>query len=321
MSYAYLQTGQLECYDAVGGIIDCAGSGQDGELRRGEAWPDPRFQVRADGREGLVRDRLTGLLWSRDANLAEFPLDWRESLDFVQRMNMEKTLGRGDWRLPDRRELRSLMSFQTRNPSLPSGHPFQNVILNWYWTSTTAAVSDDYAWYVHMEGARCFYGNKRQYFLLWPVCGKDNGVLHAITTPAGAAGIRPSPRFARDGDLVKDQRTGLCWQRSASITGTLLTWEQALQAAAALNPPGTPPGAGWRLPNINELESLVDLARYSPALPGDNPFLDIQEGYWSSTTSAFETDWAWALYLTKGAVGIGRKDGSYFSAWAVRDSC
>jgi hypothetical protein len=33
----------------------------------------------------------------------------------------------------------------------------------------------------------------------------------------------------------------------------------------------------------------------------------------------FEPDWAWALYLTKGAVGVGQKKGEHFSVWAVRD--
>ncbi|MGA7982560.1 MAG: hypothetical protein WCA32_20355 [Chromatiaceae bacterium] len=38
-----------------------------------------------------------------------------------------------------------------------------------------------------------------------------------------------------------------------------------------------------------------------------------------STSSAFELDWAWALYLDKGAVGVGQKAGAHFHVWAVRD--
>ena len=308
MSHGYLQTGQLDCYDTEGKRIPCQGSGQDGELRRGDPWPDPRFDVLEGPEDGLVRDNLTGLKWARDANLAEFPLDWREALDFVQRMNMEAALGRSDWRLPGRRELRSLLSHGTRNPALPAGHPFRNVVLTWYWTSSTAAINHDYAWYVHMEGARCFYGNKGQYFLLWPVCGEAESV------PV------PEPRFQVSGDSVTDRLTGLRWQRLADLTGSHVTWEQALSATADLNPDGAVPGEGWRLPNINELVSLVDLGYWSPALPQGHPFEHVREGYWSSTTSAFEPDWAWALYLTKGAVGIGQKRGAYFAAWAVRGS-
>ena len=75
----------------------------------------------------------------------------------------------------------------------------------------------------------------------------------------------------------------------------------------------------WRLPNINELEHLVDCAAHNPALPKEVSFERLRSGYWSSTTSAFEPDWAWALYLDKGAVGVGQKAGAHFHVWAVRD--
>lgn len=77
---------------------------------------------------------------------------------------------------------------------------------------------------------------------------------------------------------------------------------------------------GWRLPNINELESLVDCARHSPALSLGHPFTNLSEAYWSSTTSMFEPDWAWALYLDKGAIGVGQKSGRHFRVWPVADT-
>lgn len=43
---------------------------------------------------------------------------WQESLDFIAGMNAEQYQGHGDWRLPNRRELRSLISHQTRRPAL-----------------------------------------------------------------------------------------------------------------------------------------------------------------------------------------------------------
>src|SRR4030065_1543631 len=57
------QTGQTICYDATGAVVTCAGTGQDGELMTGAAWPSPRFVV------GPTTDRtthtLTGPLWAR----------------------------------------------------------------------------------------------------------------------------------------------------------------------------------------------------------------------------------------------------------------
>jgi len=49
---------------------------------------------------------------------------------------------------------RLLISYQTRDPALPRAHPFQDVFLGWYWTSTTAVIDPAYAWYVHMLDTR-----------------------------------------------------------------------------------------------------------------------------------------------------------------------
>lgn len=94
-----------------------------------------------------------------------------------------------------------------------------------------------------------------------------------------------------------------------------MTWHEALAAVAHLN---AETDAGWRLPNINELESLTDCAAANPALPQDHPFAQVRDVYWSSTTSLYEPDWAWALYLDKGAVGVGQKSQARFQVWPVR---
>jgi hypothetical protein len=296
-------------------------------------WPKPRFEER----EGTVLDRLTGLVWTRNTNLAEFPLSWQGSLDYVSSLNREKAFGYQDWRLPNRHELRSLISHQTRRPALPEGHPFMNVFPGWYWTSTTAAINPTYAWYIHLEGGRMFYGGKEQFFLLWPVRSEGYGVLPVtgqrechdakgrIIDCAGSGqdgefrfGFAwPEPRFEVVRDVVIDRLTGLCWLREADLTGRLTTWSEALEAVEKLNRESE--GAEWRLPNINELETLVDCSTHSPALPAGHPFKEVQEAYWSSTTSMFEPDWAWALYLLKGAVGVGQKKGAHFAAWALCD--
>ena len=148
----YLWTGQKFCYDINGTIVPCMETGQDGDFKTGIPWPRERFTAAG----GLVFDHLTGLQWLKNANPAEFPITWQEALDYISGMNREKREGCSDWRLPNRRELRSLMAFETRKPALPLGHPFENVFLGWYWTSTTSAVHSGYAWYIHMEGARLY---------------------------------------------------------------------------------------------------------------------------------------------------------------------
>ena len=329
---AFLQTGQITCHDTNGRGIDCIGSGQDAEFRNGVSWPARRFEVH----DHTVMDRLTGLIWAKDANMAEFPLAWEEALDFITSMNLDNVFGFSDWRLPNRRELRSLMSHQTRKPALPEEHPFKKLFNGWYWTSTTAAINTSYAWYIHMDGACMFYGHKEQFFMFWPVRGSGNAILPATgqtrcydakgeaISCAGSgqdgafrSGMPwPVPRFTAAENGFTDRLTNLCWHASADLTKRPATWEEAFEAVAALNRQhgGT---ASWRLPNINELESLVDCSAHSPALPHEHAFKDVREGYWSSTTSMFETDWAWALYLTTGAVGVGQKKDAHFFVWAV----
>ncbi len=327
----HLQTGQRTCHADDGREVPCAGSGQDASFGVGTPWPEPRFELRDDE----VIDLLTGLTWCRDANLAEFPLNWQEGLDFVAAMNREQRFGQHDWRMPNRRELRSLLSLQTRLPALPERHPFMHVFNGWYWSATTAAISPAHAWYVALDGARMFYGGKDQSFMLWPVRGEGSGVVlrtgqtlcfdaSGKVIPCIGSGQDgefrvgapwPEPRFEILQESVLDRLTGLLWRRSANLTSQPVIWREALAAVDALNQEDA--RSDWRLPTINELESLVDCATHSPALPSSHPFTDVQDIYWSSTTSLFEPDWAWAMYLEKGATGIGLKRYAEFSVWSV----
>ena len=43
----------------------------------------------------------------------------------------------GDWRLPNVKELHSLIDYERNNPALPSGHQFSGVQLTFYWSGTT----------------------------------------------------------------------------------------------------------------------------------------------------------------------------------------
>lgn len=331
--HGYLQTGQATCHDPGGAAIPCSGSGQDGEFRQGLPWPEPRFEVRGE----IILDRLTGLLWMRNATPGELPMTWREALAFVAEMNREQALGFSDWRLPNRRELRSLVSHQTRRAALPEGHPFVNVFAGWYWSATSAAGAPAHAWYVDMDGGRMFYGGKDQSFLVWPVrgesrmlpatgqtlCYDDKGAIIPCTGTGQDGEFRtgltwPAPRFCVQDETAVDRLTGLVWRRAASLAPEEgVTWHEALAAVARLNAEN---GAGWRLPNINELESLVDCAAANPALPPDHPFAEVRDVYWSSTTSLYEPDWAWALYLDKGAVGVGQKSQARFYLWPVQEN-
>jgi hypothetical protein len=127
--------------------------------------------------------------------------------------------------------------------------------------------------------------------------------------------VWPKPRFITNDSGVLDCLTGCRWSRCADLADGPVTWCEAIAAVTDLRRASD--NAGWRLPNINELESLVDCAYAAPALSPDLPFTAVRDVYWSATTSHYEPDWSWALYLDKGAVGVGQKRFSRFHVWAV----
>ncbi len=313
MTRHILSTGQTFCADVNGSRIPCAGTGQDAESAPGTAWDETRFQADDES----VLDTLSGLTWLRDANAPGFPVSWREAFDFIKTMNAEKHARHNDWRLPNRRELFSLITFDRHSPALPDGHPFRNVFQGWYWTSTTSAMHDDQAWHVHLMGGRMFWGSKTGYELVWPVRGASDRLPAIIAGPSETGVPWPEPRFEAAKLTVRDRLTGLTWNRSADQAHGPVTWETAFETVAELNKASAAGITTWRLPTIRELESLADAAHHSPALPGGHPFTDTREAYWSSTNSGYEPDWAMCFYLHKGAAGVGFKPDNGFHVWAV----
>ena len=299
-----LDTDQTRCFDENGRTIACAGSGQDAEFNSASHASGVRFQAAG----AAVRDSLTGLTWCRDAGPSEFPLDWQAAHDFVKGLNVARGFGLSGWRLPSRGELFTLVSHAAVNPALPAGHPFENLFSGYYWTRTPCARLPSQAWTVHLGGGRVQPGLKHRPGMVWPV------ITPGGNSAAGAAQRGWAPQ--REG--VRDLRTGLAWRRPAGDAGRPVTWREALDTVDRMNREA-PGGRGdWRLPNIRELESLVDTGVHTPALPPDHPFGEIPDGTWSSTTSVYEPRYAWVLYTRDGAVGVGFKAKAEFHAWAVR---
>jgi len=155
------QTGQTTSY----------AGGDDGDWERGVAWPVPRF---TDQGNGTVTDNLTGLMWTKNANLPGTYKTWQQALDYVKGMNAGtySNFGYTDWRLPNRKELQSLIDRSRYNPALPSGHPFTSVQGDSYWSSTSYVGNGARAWIVYMDsGYVSYYGGKSNPFYVWPVRG------------------------------------------------------------------------------------------------------------------------------------------------------
>ena len=103
--------------------------------------------------------------------------------------------------------------------------------------------------------------------------------------------------FIKTGNIVKDSVSKLEWQDDA--VGSTMTWQSAITYCETLNIGGH---SDWRLPNINELKSIVDRSKEEPTIV--NGFGSTSSSYyWSSTTYESSKDRAWAVNFYSGYVG------------------
>lgn len=164
------------------------------------------------------------------------------------------------------------------------------------------------------------------------------------------AGVsRPIPRFTDNGDgTITDNLTGLMWLKDVDCGETIshdpdaegsgnMFWQSALDFVAGINnfthdiKTCSWYSAGytdWRIPNINELISIIDYSQSSPALTPGHPFDNIANVYfWSSTTLADyvtgDPDVGIGVRLLSGQTASSKKSGALaysMKVWPVRDS-
>jgi DNA-binding beta-propeller fold protein YncE len=118
-------------------------------------------------------------------------------------------------------------------------------------------------------------------------------------------------------DVVTDKLTGLMWARNGNLTNGTTAWNQAIDFANASTLCGY---TNWGIPNINELESLVNADEsYTTIWLNSNGFTNVQSDlYWSSTTFASYTSYAWIVSMWNGyGVYYNKDNGSYY-VWPVR---
>ncbi len=112
--------------------------------------PPRGLQINAD--PGTVTDRRTGLMWSRDEIVAKCTTHAKAE----QACKALRVGGFDDWRLPTRAELLTLVD-DTRHAPAIDINAFPSCKSDWYWTSTIAAWSSDYAWIVTFSYGYAYY--------------------------------------------------------------------------------------------------------------------------------------------------------------------
>ena len=121
--------------------------------------------------------------------------------------------------------------------------------------------------------------------------------------------VGTSPRFTALGtDIIGDNLTGLVW--SASPSQTVLGWDEALTHCESLT---IDEESDWRLPNVNELASLINAGEAnSSTFLNAGGFSGVTGvDFWTSTTAAFDNGSAWRVTMDTGYIFPSPKSNGY----------
>jgi hypothetical protein len=124
--------------------------------------------------------------------------------------------------------------------------------------------------------------------------------------------------ITKSGDIITDSDTGLMWQDDIAVESNNTDWNGAIDYCESLELDGY---SNWRLPNINELRSIVDIYKtdidmtLSRIKDGfENIKIHAPHGeagdYWSSSSYASSIDYAWDVDFRRGYSDYHSKNNS-----------
>jgi hypothetical protein len=315
LTYPIVDTDQGNCYNAQN-QVDCPKSGAsffglDAQYNGNQ----PSYMVNDDG---TVTDNVTRLMWQQDPG---------EKMTYDQAVSDASDLdlaGYSDWRLPSIKELYSLIQFDGLDPSGPGSTnlvPFIDTdyfnfeygdesagerVIDSQWATSTKYVSTTMNGNETMFGVNFADGRIKGYPTQIGLGGQPKTFFVIYVRGNTAYGENS---FADNTDgTISDYATGLTWTQSDSASG--MNWEASLNYCESLDTAGI---TNWRLPNVKELQSIVDYSR-SPNTTNsaaidpifststitneagqvDYPF------FWSSTTHANQVSGGNAAYIAFG---------------------
>ena len=106
----------------------------------------------------IVTDSSTGLQWQDNETVRK---TWTESIDYCEVLTLD---GHNDWRLPNLKELTSLVDDSRVSPVIST--VFEHTASSNYWSSTTNAGLSGVAWNVYFsDGYQYYYGKSRSIYV------------------------------------------------------------------------------------------------------------------------------------------------------------
>ncbi len=248
-------TGLTACHDNTSSTITCPSSGanyygQDAQYAaKGKCIPQS-LNVETISDQEIIVDYNTGLEWQKQSE--ELKLAWENAINYCD--NLSYGGHNSGWRLPAPQEFMTIYS-KLAKYYMPANQASFNL-----WTSQTSG--ENQAFNVDTNGVRALYSKSLN---LKVVCvwGKELPVA-SFTTSVINGNV-----------VVTDVTTDLMWQKTYVSDKT---WKNALSYCENLTYAGY---SDWRLPNRNELASLINYGKASPA--SDFPDMP-EEAFWSSTS-------------------------------------
>ena len=290
--YVIVGTGQTKCYDDRGEIAPP----KPGQPFYGQDAQHPGLAPSyRDNGDGSVTDLNTGLVWvkARGEKIA-----WDAAVAGAPECRVG---GFSDWRMPTIKELYSLINFtggchgtvanskpylDTKYFDFAYGDESKGVrIIDCQDWSATQYIGKTMGGNPTVFGVNFADGRIKGYPKMFP---NGQGAMMYIRYVRGNSAYGKNDFHDNGNGTITDRATGLMWQKADSGMG--MNWEQALAYAANFKLAGY---SDWRLPNVKELQSIVDYTR-APAVTtsaaisplfqvtklsdGDYPF------FWTNTT-------------------------------------
>ena len=316
-----VDTTQDICYDS-GVAISCpfVGDGFYGQ----DAQYSGRMPSYTDNGDGTVTDNVTGLMWQQSPDMDDDgDIDAADKMSFDSAVAGAETCelgGYSDWRLPTIKELYSLMDFRGLDPSgYEEGDeaflvPFidtryfdfsygdtdagERLIDSQYASNTLySANTEDGGENNLLFGVNFADGHIKGYGL--SLFGQDKTFF--VTYVRGYLGYGQNQFKDNRNGTITDRASQLMWSKDDSGAG--LNWEEALAWVEEMNTITFLGYNDWRLPNIKELQGLVDYDRSPDATDSAaiDPIFNVTSitneaeeldypCYWSGTTHANWTD-------------------------------
>ena len=314
VNYLMVASGQTITYDADGEVITGltegdALYGQDAKYLKGET------MAYQDDDDETITDLNTGLMWQQVPSSDDYT--WDEAVDYCESLELG---GYDDWRMPSCKELYSISDFG-------KGWPYLDT--QYFSLASGTVTKDEQFWSSNYYVGVTVEGGSNSAMGVNHVTGHIKAYSAEAHGPVGGKYVRAVRgddygvnSYVENGDgTITDNSTGLMWMQDDNGEG--VDWSASLAYAEGSEFGGY---SDWRLPNVKELQGIVDYG-YSPSAtdaakvgPAIDPMFSctpiINEAgnddygyYWTSTSANFTSGdpyyYAWYVAFGMAVNGEG----------------